>query len=119
MTARTERSESEGVVDFVLPLPDANDLQLCQGQLLLLLVDQLRAQVQQANQLQAIPLKQAEQWGAISGLSPAMAFEYAYEQIKATDVVNVGMHRGDNDDMVEENVALVGEILGLAEALPL
>ena len=41
-----------------------------------------------------------------------MAFEYAFEQIKPTDVVNVGMHRGDNDDMVEENVAMVREILG-------
>jgi len=40
-----------------------------------------------------------------------MAFEYAFEQIKAGDVVNVGMHRGDRDDMVEENVALVRDIL--------
>ena len=35
-----------------------------------------------------------------------MAFEYALSEIKATDVVNVGMHRGDMDDMVEENAAL-------------
>jgi hypothetical protein len=41
-----------------------------------------------------------------------MAFEYALSQIKATDVVNVGMHRGDKNDMVEENAALVQEILG-------
>ena len=33
------------------------------------------------------------------------------DQIKPGDVVNVGMHRGDKDDMVEENVALVEEIL--------
>lgn len=76
LNARAGRSESEGLVDFVLPLPDAKDLQLCQGQLILLLVDQLRAEVQQANQLQAIPLKQAQQWTTISGLSPAMAFEF-------------------------------------------
>ncbi len=76
LTARADRTESEGVVDFILPLPDANDLQLCQGQLLLLLVDQLRAEVQQVNQLQAIPLKQAEQWTSVPGLSPAMAFEF-------------------------------------------
>jgi predicted TIM-barrel fold metal-dependent hydrolase len=41
-----------------------------------------------------------------------MAFEYAFGAIKANDVVNVGMHRGDNDTMVEENAALVAEILG-------
>ena len=40
-----------------------------------------------------------------------MAFEHAFDQIKPGDVVNVGMHRGDKDDMVEENVALVEEIL--------
>jgi len=40
-----------------------------------------------------------------------MAFEYAFDSIKPTDVVNVGMHRGDRDDMVEANVAMVGEIL--------
>ena len=40
-----------------------------------------------------------------------MAFEHALDQIKPTDVVNVGMHRGDKDDMVEENVGLVEEIL--------
>ncbi len=41
-----------------------------------------------------------------------MAFEYAFGHIKPGDVVNVGMHRGDKDGMVEENAALVGEILG-------
>jgi len=44
-----------------------------------------------------------------------MAFEYAFEGIKPIDVVNVGMHRGDKDDMVEENVALVSEILASQE----
>jgi hypothetical protein len=41
-----------------------------------------------------------------------MAFEYTFENIKPTDVANVGMHRGDKDGMVEENAALVREILG-------
>ena len=41
-----------------------------------------------------------------------MSFEYAYEGIKPTDVVNVGIHRGDKDDMVEENVGIVEQILG-------
>jgi hypothetical protein len=45
-------------------------------------------------------------------IEPRMALEYAFEAIKPTDVVNVGMHRGDRDDMVEANVALVQEILG-------
>ncbi len=40
-----------------------------------------------------------------------MAFEYAFENIKPTDIVNVGMYRGDNDEMVEENAALVREVL--------
>jgi len=44
-------------------------------------------------------------------IEAAMAFEYAFESIKPGDVVNVGMHRGDNDNMVEENVALVAKTL--------
>ena len=44
-------------------------------------------------------------------IDPVMAFEFAFEHIKPTDVVNVGMHRGDKDDMVEENVAHVRRIL--------
>ena len=45
-------------------------------------------------------------------IDPHMAFEYAFDNIKPTDAVNVGMHRGDKDDMVEENVALVRALLG-------
>jgi hypothetical protein len=45
-------------------------------------------------------------------LDPLMAFECAFDHIKPGDVVNVGMHRGDKDGMVEENVAMVREILG-------
>ena len=44
-------------------------------------------------------------------IDPVMAFEFAFENIKPDDVVNVGMHRGDNDNMVEENVAHVSKIL--------
>jgi hypothetical protein len=40
-----------------------------------------------------------------------MAFEYAFDHIKPTDVVNVGMHRGDRDGMVEENVAMVEDLV--------
>ena len=45
-------------------------------------------------------------------IDPRMAFEHAFAGIKSGDVVNVGMHRGDKGDMVEENAATVSEILG-------
>jgi len=45
-------------------------------------------------------------------IDPRMAFEYAFENIKPADVVNVGVYRGDKDNMVEENAAIVSEILG-------
>ena len=48
---------------------------------------------------------------AAGRIDPRMAFEYAFEHIKPHDVVNVGMHRGDRDDMVEENTAMVEEVL--------
>jgi hypothetical protein len=48
---------------------------------------------------------------AAGRIDPAMAFEYAFDNIKSTDVVNVGMHRGDKDDMIERNVAMVHALL--------
>ncbi|MGQ9732339.1 MAG: hypothetical protein ACUVX8_13855 [Candidatus Zipacnadales bacterium] len=48
---------------------------------------------------------------AAGRIDPQMAFEYAFENIKPTDVVNVGIHRGDKDDMVEEDVAIVRALL--------
>jgi hypothetical protein len=47
-------------------------------------------------------------------IDPRMAFEHAFAGIKPTDVVNVGMHRGDKDNMVEENAAIVSEVLAAA-----
>ncbi len=44
-------------------------------------------------------------------IDPRMAFEYAFDKIKPTDVVNVGIHRGDNDNMVQENADIVRKIL--------
>jgi hypothetical protein len=44
-------------------------------------------------------------------IDPRMAFEYAFESIKATDVVNVGMYRGDKNNIVEENASIVRDIL--------
>ena len=48
-------------------------------------------------------------------INSMMAFEHAFAGIKPTDVVNVGMHRGDKDNMVEENAAiqLSGNIFSL------
>lgn len=48
-------------------------------------------------------------------IDPAMALEYAFESIKPTDAVNVGMHRGDKDDMVEEDVALARQALAVGQ----
>jgi hypothetical protein len=49
---------------------------------------------------------------AAGRIDAQMAFEYAFQNIKDTDVVNVGMHRGDKDGIVEENVDIVRGILG-------
>jgi len=49
---------------------------------------------------------------AAGRIDPRMAFEFAFDNIKPTDVVNVGMHRGDNDNIIEDNVALVEKLLG-------
>ena len=40
------------------------------------------------------------------------AFEYAFANIKPGDCVNVGVYRGDNDAMVEDNVRMVEAIVG-------
>jgi hypothetical protein len=76
VAAEAERTEAEGLVDFVLPLADANDLQSYQGQLILLLADQLQAQVREARQLQALSIMQAQKWITMPGLPPIMAFEF-------------------------------------------
>jgi hypothetical protein len=44
-------------------------------------------------------------------IDPYMAFQYALENIKPADVVNVGMYRGDKDNMVEENVVMVEKLI--------
>lgn len=49
---------------------------------------------------------------AAGRIDATMALEFAFENIKAGDAVNVGMHRGDKDNIVEENVAIVKRILG-------
>ena len=44
-------------------------------------------------------------------VNAAEGLEYAFSHIKPTDAVNLGMYRGDNDAMVEENAAAAGRIL--------
>ncbi len=44
-------------------------------------------------------------------IDPRMGFEFAFSKIKDSDIIEVGMHRGDKDNMVEENVEMVREIL--------
>jgi hypothetical protein len=43
-------------------------------------------------------------------VEPQSAFEFAFANIKPTDCVNVGVYLGDNENMIEENAALVAEI---------
>jgi len=76
LSAAADRAQADAPVAFKLPLADENNLQLYQGQLILLLADQLRAEVQQLQQLQAIPLKQAKRRSEMDGVSSVMAFEF-------------------------------------------
>lgn len=91
LVAGSSRTQPEGSVDFTLPLADAKDLQLYHGQLILLLADQLQAEVGEIQQLQTISLqtrdpspvardpgdaRRATSDGRLAGLSPVMAFEF-------------------------------------------
>jgi hypothetical protein len=97
VAARMPRPAPDAPVAFVLPQPDAQNLLLYNGQLWLLLSDQLKAEVDGLDQLTAIPLgrgpnppainapnqppvqQQArvqESWPAMDALAPAMAFEF-------------------------------------------
>lgn len=76
LVARSSRAQPDENVDFRLPLADANNLQSYRGQLLLSLAEQLQADVQDVQQLQSIPLGQAENWTSMAGLSPVMAFDF-------------------------------------------
>jgi len=45
-------------------------------------------------------------------VAPQEAFAFAFANIKPGDVVNVGIYRGDQDDMVEEDAALARQAIG-------
>lgn len=50
-------------------------------------------------------------WGPVESIRAWPSNTHAFEQIKPADIVNVGVYRGDKDNMVEENAAIVRDIL--------
>jgi len=76
LSAYADRSDAEEEVDFRLPLADSNDLQLYDGQLILLLAEHLRAEVKELRQLQGISVDQAPAWTSMEQLSTKIAFEF-------------------------------------------
>ncbi len=76
LLARAPRASADEKVNFVLPLSDEENLQLYTGKVGLFLADQLRAEVENLNQLQSIPVSAAKELPAPPGLSAAMAFEF-------------------------------------------
>ncbi|MBN2210194.1 MAG: hypothetical protein JW709_02255 [Sedimentisphaerales bacterium] len=76
LVAQADRTQPEEMIDFSLPLADSKHVQLYQGQLLLLLAEQLQAQVQDVQQLQSISVEKAAKWSEMPGLAPAMAYEF-------------------------------------------
>jgi hypothetical protein len=76
LTGSAPRADVEADVDFTLPLADMADVRLYRGQLILQMPEQLRAEIDQLGQLQAISLAQADKWTKIGRMNPAMAFEF-------------------------------------------
>ncbi len=77
LTARSTRAQPDEVVNFTLPVPDANNLQSYEGQLVLALAEQLRAEVEQLQQIRALPLRSAQMWTSMSDMLPVMAYEFS------------------------------------------
>ena len=48
---------------------------------------------------------------AAGRIDATMGLGFAYRNIKPGDVVNLGMNRGDNDNIVEEDVQIVSDLL--------
>ncbi len=76
LAAKADRTKPDENVDFSLPEPEPNNLQLYDGQLVLAMAEQLQSEIGQLNQIQPIPLRQAQMYNSIPELTPAMAFEY-------------------------------------------
>jgi hypothetical protein len=77
LTARSSRAQPDEVINFALPVPDANNLQSYEGQLVLALAEQLRAEVEQLQQIRALSLRNAQMWTSMSDMSPVMAYEFS------------------------------------------
>ncbi|MDD4890727.1 MAG: hypothetical protein PHU85_12455 [Phycisphaerae bacterium] len=75
VVAQAPRSKPDDPVDFALPLADPKSLQLYTGQVVLLLADALRAEVESQPQLSRLALDQAFR-PSIGSLALAMAFEF-------------------------------------------
>jgi hypothetical protein len=67
---------AEAPVDFVLPVPDGNNVQTYSGQLVLWLAQQFRAEVDRSKQMQPLPLDRAANWVSMPQMAPAMAMEF-------------------------------------------
>ena len=76
IVARAPRAKADDPAVFHLPLPDEKDLHLYTGQLMLLLAQRLRAEVDTVDQLQPISWNQASRWKSFGNLAPAMAFQF-------------------------------------------
>jgi len=76
LIARADRPAEDADVDFDLPLPDAEYLQLYSGQLMLSLAEQFRAEVAGLDQLQTLPMGKAQNWTSFPGLGRVMAFQF-------------------------------------------
>jgi len=75
LSARSNRKSPDESVEFVLPRAD-KAVQFYSGQVVLMLAEQLRAEVEKVDQLKSIPLRQAENWKQIGRLNRAMAYEF-------------------------------------------
>ncbi len=73
--ARTPRKTPDEPVKFFLPKADPKNLRLYSGQLMLMLADRLRAEVDTLEQFQPMPLRSALRWKK-PGVSPAMSLEF-------------------------------------------
>ena len=76
LAARADRQDAAAAVNFTIPLAEARDVQLYQGQIILLLAEQLRAEIAGRDQVQSLPLRQVKPWAQIPGMSASMAFEF-------------------------------------------
>ncbi len=76
LLAHAERTQPDEAINFTLPTSHKDNLKLYRGQLVVLLAEQLRAEVQKLGQLQPLSLKDADRWSKMTNLTPAMAFEF-------------------------------------------